>query len=128
MTMEILKAYQLVLDAAVELREEGIDIKIIPSDSDEDPEESNLRREKWIRIEFSPKTNAQAKSINKKTKELNWSGIRFDTSGHPGQRQWDLDWSFKVGDVPDAEWERAGDEVEDMISEMENPHGDSQKR
>lgn len=126
--MEILKAYELVRDTALELRQEGIDVKVIPSDSNEAPEERGLPREKWIRIEFSPKTNAQAKSINKKTKELNWSGIRFDTSGHPGQRQWDLDWSFKVGDVPDAEWEKAGDEVEDMIQEMEKPQGDSKKR
>ncbi len=123
--MEILKAYELVHDTGLELRQEGIDVKIIPSDSDVAPEENGLPREKWIRIEFFPKTNAQAKSINKKTKELNWSGIRFDTSGHPGHRQWDLDWSFKVGDVPDAEWEKAGDEVEDMIQEMEKPQGDS---
>ncbi len=126
--MDILKAYELVRDTGLDLRQEGMDVKIIQSDSDEAPEESGLPREKWIRIEFFPKTNAQAKSINKKTKELNWSGIRFDTSGHPGQRQWDLDWSFKVGDVPDAEWEKAGDEVEDMIQEMEKPQGDSQKR
>ncbi len=126
--MEIHKAYELVLDTALELRQEGMEVKVIPSDSDEPAEEMGLPREKWVSIKFFPKTNTQAKSINQKTKELNWSGTRFDTSGHPGQRQWDLDWSFKVSDGPDAEWEKAGDEVEDMINEMENPQDDSQKR
>ncbi len=125
--MEISKAYELVVDTAIGLREEGIDLKITPSNSEESEEEGGLPRDKWIRLEFFVETKAQAKSINQKTKEFNWRGISFDTSGHPGQRQWDLDWSFEVTDGPDAEWERDGDEVEDMIDEMERSKDDSQK-
>ena len=114
-TMEISKAYVLAVDAALELREEGVNIKITPNTSEHPPEEGGLCRDKWIRIEFFVETAAQAQAIKKRVDELDWRGIRFDTSGHPGQRQWDLDFSFQATGVPNGEWQADGDDVEDMI-------------
>ena len=125
--MDIIKAYQETVDAALELRGEGIDIKITPSGSEHSAEEGGLPRDKWVQVEFFVETKAQSDAVNQRTRELNWKGIQFDGSGHPGQRQWDLDWSFQVTGIPDGDYEAAGDEVEDMIIDMEDPEDDTQK-
>lgn len=114
--MTLLEAYQRTLDVAVELREVGIDVKITPSKSpkqktDEDP----LPKDKWVIIQFFVQDKDQAAAVRKKATELGWAGIVFDTSGHPGEREWAIDWSFDIGATPDGDWEAKGDEVEDMI-------------
>ena len=68
---------------------------------------------------FRPKTKNQVDTINKKADELGWAGIVFDTSGHPGERDWEVDWSFHLEDTPDGEWEAARKDVENMIDGME---------
>lgn len=118
--MDILEAYQRTLDAVNDLREAGVIVKIRASKSpkkqeDEDP----LPRGKWVIIEFFLKNHEEAHTIRKKANELGWAGITFDTSGHLGQRQWEIDWSFRLGDTPDGEWEAAGDDLEKMIDKME---------
>lgn len=113
--MEIMEAYNRTVEAAIELREEGIDIKITASSSSKTEEMGRLPRDKWIIIQFFVKTSAQAVAVAKKADELGWFGMRFDTGGHPGEREWEIDWSFDVGATPDGEWQDARRQVEDMI-------------
>ncbi len=126
--MDILKAYQAAVDAALELKGEGIDIKITKSSSEHSGEEGGLPRDKWIQIEFFVETKAQSDAVHQRTRELNWKGIQFDGSGHPGLRQWDLDWSFQVTGIPNGDYEQAGDWVENSINNPEDPKDDTQKR
>ncbi len=113
--MEILEAYNRTVEGAIELREEGIDIKITPSSSSKTEETYRLPTDKWIVIQFFVETLAKAAAVAKKADELGWLGIRFDTGGHPGEREWALDWSFDIGSTPDGEWQDARRQVEDMI-------------
>lgn len=113
--MEILEAYNRTLEAATELREVGIDIKITASSSTKTEEADQLPRDKWIGIKFFVATPIQAAAVAKKADELGWLGIRFDTGGTPGEREWEIDWSFDVGATPDGEWQDARRQVEDMI-------------
>ena len=130
--MDILEAYKRTLEAAEELRTGGIEVKITPSKSDNDGTDEVLPRGKWVIIEFFPKNKEEAQTIMKKADELGWAGIMFDTSGgcsgsRRPQRQWEVDWSFDVGDTPDGEWEAARHEVEDMIEGTENPKDEGGK-
>ncbi len=113
--MEILEAYRRTLDAAGDLRVDGIKTEFTQSRSDHDQEENGLPKSMWVQIVFHPTTKKQVAAINQTLDELEWACIVFDTSGHPGQRQWDVDWSFGVTDTPDGEWEAARKEVEGMI-------------
>lgn len=126
--MDILKAYQAAVDAALELKGEGVDIKITKSGSEHSEEEGGLPLDKWIQIEFFVETKAQSDAVHQRTRELNWKGIRFDSSGHSRQRQWDLDWSFEVSGVPSGDWEEAGNWLEKRIDEMDDPKSDTPKR
>ncbi len=116
--MELLEAYRRTLDAAGDLRVDGIKTEITQSLSNHDQEENGLPKAIWVKIVFHPTDQAQVDAINKKLDELGWACIVFDTSGHQGQRQWDVDWSFEVVDTPDGEWEGRRKEVEDMIDGM----------
>ncbi len=113
--MELLEAYRQTLNAAGDLRVDGIKTEITQSRSDHAQEEDGLPKSMWVQIIFHPTRQAQVAAINKAADELGWAGIVFDTSGHPGQRQWDIDWSFEVQDTPDGEGEAGRQEVEDMI-------------
>ncbi len=113
--MEILEAYNRTVEAAIELREAGIDIKITASSSTKTEETDRLPRDKWIGIKFFVETPAQAAAVAMKADQLGWLGIRFDTGGTPGEREWEIDWSFDVGSTPDGEWQDARRQVEDMI-------------
>ena len=116
--MEILEAYRHTLDVAGDLRVSGIKTEITQSRSNHDQEENGLPKSMWVQIIFHPTKQAQVDAINQTLDELGWACIVFDTSGHPGQRQWDVDWSFAVLDAPDGEWEARRKEVEGMIDGM----------
>lgn len=118
MVTDILEAYRLTLDAAEELRGWGIGVEIKPSKSDSVDPSDQLPREKWVIIVFTVSNQVEANTVRQKCRELGWRGIRFDTSGHPGERQWEVDWSFKIA-PPDGGWEAAGDDVEDIIDQCE---------
>ncbi len=113
--MELLEAYRQTLNAAGDLRVDGIKTEITQSRSNHDQEENGLPKSMWVQVVFHPTRKAQEAAINKTLDELGWAGIVFDTSGHPGQRQWDIDWSFEVQDTPDGEGEAERQDVEDMI-------------
>ncbi len=116
--MELLEAYKRTLNAAGDLRVDGIKTEITQSRSGHDQEEDGLPKSMWVQIIFHPTTKKQVAAINQTLDELGWASIVFDTSGHPGQRQWDVDWSFEVLGTPDGEWEVRRKEVEDMIDGM----------
>ncbi len=94
---------------------DGIKTEFKQSWSDHAQVEDGLPKSMWVQIIFHPTSQAKVAAINKALDELGWACIVFDTSGHPGQRQWDIDWSFEVRDTPDGEWEIRRKEVEDMI-------------
>lgn len=116
--MELLEAYKCAMNAAGDLRVDGIKTEFKQSRSDHAQEEDGLPKSMWVQIIFHPTKQSQVDTINQKLDELGWACIVFDTSGHPGQRQWDIDWSFEVMDTPDGEWEGRRKEVEDMIDGM----------
>lgn len=116
--MDILEAYRRTLGAAEELRAVGIEVEINPSKSEKAQGEDPLPRDKWVIVTFRPKNEEQVDAINRKADELGWAGIVFDTSGHPGERDWEIDWSFDVRDTPDGEGPAGREEVEDLIDEM----------
>lgn len=117
--MEILEAYNKTLEAARELQRGGIRVKVTPSESTNKDPQNQLPRDKWVIIQLFPKTEQAVASINQVLDELGWAGIVFDTSGHPGQREWAIDWSFEAGPTPDGEWQAARAEVEGMIDKMD---------
>ncbi len=116
--MEILEAYRRTLDAAGDLRVDGIKTEFTQSRSDHGQVEDGLPKSMWVKIVFHPTTKKQVAAINQTLDELGWACIVFDTSGHPGQRQWDVDWSFEVLATPDGEWEAKRKGVEGMIDGM----------
>ena len=116
--MEILEAYEKTLEAARDLQRGGIKTKITPSKSTNRNPDNQLPRDKWVIVELFPKTDQEVASINQALNELGWAGLVFDVSGHPGQREWAIDWSFEVGPTPDGEWEAARADVEGMIDGM----------
>ncbi len=115
--MEILEAYERTLDAADDLRAEGIDVRITPSESGPAQGVDALPRDKWVTIEFFITTEEQAATINERADELGWSGISFDVSGTEGPREWEVDWSFRATGVPNSDgWSEARTWVEDAIT------------
>lgn len=115
--MDILEAYKETLDAAQDLRQYGIQVEITPSQSDTERTDDSLPLDRWVDITFRFKTKAQAEMVKRRADELGWHGIGFDTSGTKGEREWQIDWSFRVNPVPDAEWQARREEVEDIIDE-----------
>jgi len=113
--MDILEAYERTLDAANDLRAEGVKVEITPSTQKTEMTDYLLPRDKWVIIVFRIEHSEQAVAVKKKADALGWAGIRFDTSGGPDDREWEVDWSFNVGDVPDAEWQDRREEIEDLI-------------
>jgi hypothetical protein len=113
--MNVSEAYQKILDAAEELRDAGIGVTIAPSKSTTRNNVDPLPRDKWVIIIFKVKNKQEAVAVSKKADELGQAGITFDTSGTSGEREWEVDWSFNVRDVPDGGWKTARGHVEDMI-------------
>ncbi len=117
--MNILEAYEETLAAAQDLCQYGIEVEITPQEPyDGEDKDSSLPRDKWVDILFRFKTKAQAEMIKRRADELGSAGIVFDTSGTKGERDWQIDWSFRVYPVPDEEWQAAREGLEEVISNM----------
>ena len=131
--MELLKAHELAMSVVEDIRAQGIEVKVVPSSSR--TRDSTLKKygdrpdcvkpEKWFHVTFFPWKDEHKALIQQKAKELGWRGIGFDTGGCAGQRDWELDWSFRVTDTPDGELEARRDEVEDLIKEEIEDKNDS---
>ena len=119
------EAYNEAMDAVEELRESGIRVDIKPSRSRNDAEcvakysgPERVAPDKWIHVTFHPQTGEQRKAIAEKARHLGWLGAGFDTGGCAGQRDWELDWSFRYTDRPDGELEERRDDVEAIIGNV----------
>jgi len=124
--MNVNKAYNLTMQKVTNLRQ-SIDttIKLSKGRNNKDTVEKynlpdRLDPKRWYHITFLPMTSQEANQIAQARKELGWQGICFDTGGSFGYRDWEINWSFRVEDVPDGEWEKRSDEIEEFIqSEIE---------
>ncbi len=114
--MDIIEAYDRTLAAAEELHASGVELCIDPSKSDSIEVTDQLPRQMWVNINFFPKNKGQVCAITNQANKLGELGITFDAGGSVGNREWSIDWSFRVHDGPDREWEVARTEMEDMIS------------
>jgi hypothetical protein len=66
-------------------------------------------------VTFKTEDPAIMEFIYKRVNELADLGITFDTGGCQGQRDWELDWSFKYTGVPDPLAVEARSAVEHML-------------
>ncbi len=113
--MDIIEAYDRTLAAAEDLHASGMELCVAPSKSDSLEAGDQLPRQMWVNINFSPKDKGQVRAITDQANKLGELGITFDTGGSVGNREWSIDWSFRVQDHPDREWDVARTEMEDMI-------------
>lgn len=75
-----------------------------------------LPPEKWFHVTFYPKSPKEAETVFDAAQEMAKYGISFDTGGCRGERDWELDWSFRVNDGPDDDMIKARSEVEEIIT------------
>jgi len=113
--LTIAEAYQRVLEAVEEMKAAGIRVDVTPSRSKSTKREDRLPRDQWVDISFHVADAEQAAAVSRKADELGWLGIVFDTGGCKGSRDWQIDWSFGVGDVPDSDQEARRSVVEGLI-------------
>ena len=120
------EAYAEVMKAVKDIEKAGVVVEITPTKQGDDPKlvarhsgPEHVSPDKWVSVEFLPKTDAHLELIHRKAKELGWLGIGFDTSGAVGCRDWQVDWSFQYTRRPDGDREASRDEVEDMLQDME---------
>jgi hypothetical protein len=117
--LNILEAYDKTLAAAKELEKEGVTVKITPSNSTREVKSTDqLPREKWVNIGFHFENEEQAKLIREKSTEVGKLGIVFDEGGTKGQRDWEIDWSFKVREGLDKGREAAKGVMEEIIEKQ----------
>jgi len=126
--MNLNEAYQYTLDTIEGMRNSGMQIKMVPSKSRNNKgtvkkydRPDRLSQDKWFHVTFYPKTDAHRELIQDMRKALGWLCIVFDTGGGSCERDWELDWSFHLEEMPDSDREVLQDEVEKMICEnLEN--------
>jgi hypothetical protein len=101
-------AYDLAMHWIENLRQLGVRIEIKPSKSRMDAEcvakysgPERVSTDKWVHVHFFPTTHEQKQALFEAQAALNLLGIYFDTGGFTGQRDWELDWSFRFGGVPE---------------------------
>jgi hypothetical protein len=56
--------------------------------------------EKWVNVHFYPISDEQSAAVRDRQRKLGWLGIGFDSGGMAGQRDWEMDWSFRVTERP----------------------------
>ena len=120
--MNLMEALDLVTFAVEQLRDEGITATITPSRSRNDPRVVASHRgpdylpvERWVWVAFLVDSLQEAQQVAQARKHLGWRGISFDVGGIGTTRDWFLDWSFRVEDVPDGEWEHRADVAERIL-------------
>jgi hypothetical protein len=124
--MTPIDAYHLTLSKILELKENGINVEIIPTKSRIDKklierfnQPERIPPEKWVSVSFKIKNHMDAVKIHEMANYLGMCGIRFDTGGCLNCRDWELDWSFKyVKGEDNLDWKDDREIVEDLISVM----------
>ena len=97
--MNILEAYELTLQKVEELKTQGIEVRIKPTNSQTVEKENRLPKDKWINVKFFEVAGEELDKVFKAGEELLEQGISFDTGygfGPGGGRDWELDWSFHI--------------------------------
>lgn len=121
--MTPIQAYELTLEKIEELKNEGIEVEITPCASQNNKKlvedyssKENIPPDKWINVTFTSLTQKQTERLTELANYLGLCGIRFDTGGWQGERDWELDWSFKYTGKEDQEWRDARYAVEHLIN------------
>jgi hypothetical protein len=117
------EAFQETMDAVTEIHQAGnvtVEIKpytkITPELLEKYGGPERVHHSKWCNVKFKTTDRDACALIAKKATHLGWLGISFDTGGMLGQRDWELDWSFKYTGRPDGDREEARDTVEDLLT------------
>jgi hypothetical protein len=122
------EAYYFTMEKVFELKDQGIEISIIPCKSRNNPETvkkfskpERILPEYWVQVRFKTITPEQNKKVYEMNKYLFMCGIYFDNGGCKGGRDWELDWSFTYH-KGEENWESIMkmEEVEDLIKKMNN--------
>lgn len=99
------EALLLTLDKVDELGELGIGVASEPSGSASNPETveryggpGNVPPDLWVRVSFMTDDAEHLERIHDAEDHLVTLGVRFDTGGCYGRREWELDWSFTCND------------------------------
>ncbi len=132
--METIDAFYFAIEKIYELKEENIEVKITPYRKVSEEEKQDLIKEysgperipfdKWCKITFTINKDDDVRKIQEVGNYLGMVGISFDTGGCKRQRDWEFDWSFSY--IPKSEkfeWIQAREDVEDMISKMNDLSG-----
>lgn len=99
--MNINEAYDFLINKVNELKEKGIEISI--RDSKSTPETiqkynkpDRLPSSEWKTISLGIKREGDLSEIQNIEHLCHMVGIHFDTGYGGGQRDWEIDWSFRV--------------------------------
>ena len=95
--------YDKVMKVVEELRSSGIKVTVTPSACRDNADliaryadRGRPDPSKWVHVTFDCDTDEQIHRVGCALGELRAQGIRFDTGGIGGTRDWELDWSFHV--------------------------------
>ena len=117
------EAYDFTIDKVNELQKSGIKVETRSCNSKDNPETiakysspENVAPEFWVHISFKTDNKPHLDQIHEAVNYLGMCGISFDTGGCCGQRDWELDWSFRYKEG-DEDWEKRDtrDDVEDVL-------------
>ncbi len=129
MKTNIEKAYDRTMKVIANIKEQGIGTEIVvPRRVKENKCHDTVERyhpperlpiEKWRHVTLIPKTKEQSDFIYKQVKKLRKFGIGFDTGGGcDGNRDWEIDWSFRCKKEKKVESLKSLQENEELIREL----------
>lgn len=107
--MNVIEAYNYVMEELNLLKSNGIVIKETPSKSRNSKEiiseysgENRIPSDKWIHVELQYDSSEDLDQIYESLTRIRNEDIHFDTGGWTGFRDWELDWSFTVCNYEDS--------------------------
>lgn len=120
--MTIKDAYNLTINKILELRDSGVDVTIEPSKSKNNKDTvkkydrpDRLSSDDWVHVSFNIKSEEDTKKVREAADFVGSKGVRFDTGGGCGKRDWEMDWSFQYTGERNEDWKKARNDVDDMI-------------
>jgi hypothetical protein len=99
--MTINEAYEFVMNKLERLKNEGIDYTMnesikTPVLIEKYDKPNRLPVDKWINIAFNLENESDVKKIHDMENLCKMVGIYFDTRFGKVQRDWEIDWSFRL--------------------------------
>jgi len=121
MKIDICKAYQMVMDAVLLLKNSGIKTEITDSRGRANPPQQYvgdgfLSVDKWVHVSFTFNNEAERRSVADSKRMLGKWGITFDSGGAGNQRDWEIDWSLRIQEDPDKQ--PLQETVEEVLLEL----------